>query len=235
MLRRRASVCCRRIASVIASKPGTLRFCSSSTKPRRERPSTSSGFWFRNEPPPNSLISRRCSDLVNSSQSGVSGILVLPSDSLRRTRFDTNVNQRLTEMAPVHRQRAAMGRTTYAANAFRTAFDSICSAANVNRVPLTSPMRRKVSRATGSQRSVEAPSANIARARCSSESRSVHEIPSIAHLGSSRNAKPNDRTEDVKVLLKFCKWAEAPRAVCHPKILFGERTSSPAHGGCECY
>jgi hypothetical protein len=48
----------------------------------------SSGFWFRNEPPPNSLISKRCSDLVNSSQSGVSGILVLPSDSLRRPRLD---------------------------------------------------------------------------------------------------------------------------------------------------
>jgi hypothetical protein len=31
-------------------------------------------FWFRNEPPPNSLISKRCSDLVNASQSGVSGI-----------------------------------------------------------------------------------------------------------------------------------------------------------------
>jgi hypothetical protein len=85
-------------------------------------------------------------------------------------------------MAPVHRQRAAVSRAAYAANAFRTAFDRICSAAGVSRVPLTSPTRRKVSRATGSQRSVEAPSAKIATARCSSESRSVHEIPSIAHL-----------------------------------------------------
>jgi hypothetical protein len=83
----RASVCCRRIASVKASSPGTLRFCPVSTKPRRQRPSTSAGFWFRNEPPPNNLISRRCSDLVNSSQSGVSGILVHPCESLRRSRF----------------------------------------------------------------------------------------------------------------------------------------------------
>jgi hypothetical protein len=26
-------------------------------------------------------------------------------------------------------------------------------------------------------------------------------------FGSSRNAKPNDRTKDVKVLLKFYRWA----------------------------
>ena len=75
-----------------------------------------------------------------------------------------------------------MSPTPYAANAFRTAFDSICSAASVNRDPLTSPIRCNVSIATGSQRSVEALSANIAMARCSSASRSVHEMSSIVHL-----------------------------------------------------
>jgi hypothetical protein len=37
----------------------------------------SAAFWFRKEPPPNNLISRRCSDLVNSSQ-GIAEIVVLP-------------------------------------------------------------------------------------------------------------------------------------------------------------
>jgi hypothetical protein len=64
-----------------------------------------------------------------------------------------------------HSQIAIMA--DYAANAFRTASDSICSAAGVNRERLTSPMRLKVRRATGSHKSVETPSANIAMARCS--------------------------------------------------------------------
>jgi hypothetical protein len=55
----------------------------------------------------------------------------------------------------------------YAANAFRTASDSICSAAKVNREPFTNPTRRSVRRATGSHKSMEAPSASIAMARCS--------------------------------------------------------------------
>ena len=45
------------------------------------------------------------------------------------------------------------------------------------------PMRLKVRSATGSHKSAEAPSANIAMTRCSSESRSVHEMPSIDYLG----------------------------------------------------
>jgi hypothetical protein len=66
--RRRAAACCSRIASVNTSNTGMLSFCSSSMKPQRRRPSMSSAFWFRKEPPPNNLISRRCSDRVNSSQ-----------------------------------------------------------------------------------------------------------------------------------------------------------------------
>ncbi len=73
----------------------------------------------------------------------------------------------------------------YAANARRTAADSICSAAGVNCEPITNPMRRNVMRATGSQNAVETPSANIAIVRCSSESRSVQEMPSTMHLSSS--------------------------------------------------
>ena len=74
--------------------------------------------------------------------------------------------------------------TAYA-NWCRSAVVSIFSAAGVNREPLTRPMRFKVRRATGSQNSIETPSPNIATTRCSSGSRSVHEIPSIAYLGSS--------------------------------------------------
>jgi hypothetical protein len=48
-----------------------------------------------------------------------------------------------------------------------------------------SPRRVKVRSATRSQNSVETPSANIAKVRCSSVSKSVHAIPSIVHLGSS--------------------------------------------------
>jgi hypothetical protein len=43
-------------------------------------------------------------------------------------------------------------------------------------------MRFRVSRATGSQNSIEAPSHRIASARCSLASRSVQAIPSIAQL-----------------------------------------------------
>jgi hypothetical protein len=76
-VRRRAAACCSRIASVNTSNPGMLRFCLSSMKPRRRRPSMSAALSFRKEPPPNNLISRRCSDLVNSSQ-GITGTLMLP-------------------------------------------------------------------------------------------------------------------------------------------------------------
>jgi hypothetical protein len=90
--------------------------------------------------------------------------------------------------------------SAHAANARRTATDSICSAAGVNCEPITSPMRRNVMSATGSQNAVETPSANIAIVRCSSESRSVQEIPSTVHLGSS--LPPNqDGTSSVKILL----------------------------------
>ena len=144
--RRRAPDCCSRIASVNTSNPGMLSFWSSSMKPRRRRPSMSAAFWFRTEPPPNSLINRRCSDLVNASQ-GTTGIFMLPV---------------------IQDQRAAI-MIAYAANARRTAADSNCSPAGVNREPLTNPMRLTVRRATGSHKSVETPSANIAMARCSSE------------------------------------------------------------------
>jgi hypothetical protein len=87
----------------------------------------------------------------------------------------------------------------HAANALRAASDSICSAAGVNRERLTSPMRLKVRRATGSHRSLETPSANIAMARRSSASRSVHKIPSIACLGSSLIAESNDISRRLKI------------------------------------
>jgi hypothetical protein len=51
--RRRAFAYCSRVASVNTSNPGMPRFCSSSTKPRRRRPSMSAAFWLRNDPPPN--------------------------------------------------------------------------------------------------------------------------------------------------------------------------------------
>jgi hypothetical protein len=74
---RAAGACCSRAPSVNTSNPGMLRFCASSINPRRLRPSMSAAFWLRKEPPPNNLISRRCSDLVNSSQ-GIVGILMVP-------------------------------------------------------------------------------------------------------------------------------------------------------------
>jgi AraC-like DNA-binding protein len=74
---RAAAACCSRMPSVNTSNPGMLRFCASSINPRRLRPSMSAAFWLRKEPPPNNLISRRCSDLVNSSQ-GIVGILMVP-------------------------------------------------------------------------------------------------------------------------------------------------------------
>jgi hypothetical protein len=81
----------------------------------------------------------------------------------------------------------------YAANACRTAANSNCSAADVSREDLMKPRRVKVTRATGSQNSVETPSANIAKARCSSLSKSVHAMPSMLHLGSSLPRR-HDRT-----------------------------------------
>ena len=71
----------------------------------------------------------------------------------------------------------------HAANACRTAAASNFSPASVNRDPLINPILANVTSATGSQKSAETPSANIAIARCSSESRSFQEIPSISHLG----------------------------------------------------
>src|SRR5450759_2197538 len=61
-------------------------------------------------------------------------------------------------------------------------------------------MRVKVRTATGSHNSAETPASNIAIARCSSASRSVQEMPSIAHLRVE--APHDDRACDVKVLLK---------------------------------
>jgi len=60
---------------------------SLSIRPRRSSPSMALGSWFRKLPQPKSLISKRCSVLVNSSQSVDAGILVLPVDSLRRSSF----------------------------------------------------------------------------------------------------------------------------------------------------
>src|SRR5450759_2350967 len=60
-------------------------------------------------------------------------------------------------------------------------------------------MRVKVRTATGSHNSAETPASNIAIARCSSASRSVQEMPSIAHLRVE--APRDDRACDVKVLL----------------------------------
>jgi hypothetical protein len=91
----------------------------------------------------------------------------------------------------------------YAANACRTAADSNCSAAGVSRENLMSPRRVKVRRATGSQSSVETPPFNIAKARCSSTSKSVHAIPSILHLVSPPISRCHDRTRKVKDLLKL--------------------------------
>jgi hypothetical protein len=59
----------------------------------------------------------------------------------------------------------------------------------------------------GSHSSAEAPSANIAMARCSSESRSVHEMPSTACLHLT-NPEQHDRTLKVKDLLKLSEGAK---------------------------
>jgi hypothetical protein len=88
----------------------------------------------------------------------------------------------------------------YVANSCRMAALRNLSAASVNLEPLTRPMLIRVRRATGSHNSTETPAPNIAIARCSFESRSVHEMPSIAYL---RVELPrNDRACEVKVLLK---------------------------------
>src|SRR5882757_868253 len=84
---RAAAACCSRMPSVKTSNPGMLRFCASSINPRRLRPSMSAAFWLRKEPPPNNLISRRCSDLVNSSQ-GIVGILMLPARQAQTSKHE---------------------------------------------------------------------------------------------------------------------------------------------------
>jgi hypothetical protein len=95
--RRMTSACCSRIASVNTSNPGMLRFSSSSTKPRRRRPSMSAAFWFRNEPPPKSLMSKRCSGLVSSSQS-VADIFDAPLRFLSQFELrSSSVNDKLME------------------------------------------------------------------------------------------------------------------------------------------
>jgi len=60
-------------------------------------------------------------------------------------------------------------------------------------------MRFKVKSATGSHRSVETPSINIAMVRCSSSLRSVHEMPSIAHLARHGIPQPHDSSRRLKI------------------------------------
>jgi len=88
---------------------------------------------------------------------------------------------RVCRSLKLHHQRMTSG---YAANSRRTAAEINCSASNVNREPLMRPIRFKVRSVTGSQSSAENPTDSIARARCSSASRSVHEISSIVSPGS---------------------------------------------------
>jgi hypothetical protein len=87
-VRRRASACCSRTAPMNTCNPGTVSFPSSSIRSRRRRPEMVSGFWCRSEPPPNNLVSRRCSSLVSWLQCVVAGISRLPSDSRRNTKRD---------------------------------------------------------------------------------------------------------------------------------------------------
>jgi hypothetical protein len=73
--RDRTSACCRRrIATVKTSRPGIASALFASTKPRARSSSTTAGSSLRKLPPPNSLISARCSILVSSSQPGASDI-----------------------------------------------------------------------------------------------------------------------------------------------------------------
>jgi hypothetical protein len=110
--------------------------------------------------------------------------MLTPSISNRTAAISKIISKNLRKKPRAFSLCGAPNRDAYAAKARRTAAVSICSACSVKRQPLMKPMRFKVRSATGSHKSAETPSANIAMTRCSSESRSVHEMPSIDHLGS---------------------------------------------------
>jgi transposase-like protein len=97
----------------------------------------------------------------------------------------------------------------YAANARRTAADSICSAAGVSCEPVTSPMRRNVRTATGSQSAVETPSANIAIVRCSC-AQSNGSRPSDAAKRKSRPKAALFKLNDARIM----RGEVAARSAC---------------------
>jgi hypothetical protein len=100
-IRDRASACCLRIASVRTSNPGIDRLSPSSTKPRARSSSTTTRSSFRRVPPPNSLISARCSNRVNSSQTVVSSIVDPRWFSSKPELRAAKVNERLRVMMAV--------------------------------------------------------------------------------------------------------------------------------------
>jgi hypothetical protein len=109
--RRRASACCSRTAPMNTCKPGTVSFPSSSIRSRLTRPEMVSGFWCRKEPPPNSLVSRRCSSLVSWFQCVVAGISRHSSDSRRTTKRDLDLGHfGATAQVPSFSFRAAESR-----------------------------------------------------------------------------------------------------------------------------
>jgi hypothetical protein len=76
--RDRATSCWRRIASVRTNNPPMESASLSSTKARARNCSTTAGVSLLKLPPPNSLISARCSSLDNASQPAASDILGAP-------------------------------------------------------------------------------------------------------------------------------------------------------------
>ena len=78
--RDRATSCWRRIASVRTNNPPMESASLSSTKARARKCSTTAGVSLLKLPPPNSLISARCSSLDNASQPAASDIVGCPLD-----------------------------------------------------------------------------------------------------------------------------------------------------------
>jgi hypothetical protein len=76
--RDRATSCWRRIASVRTNNPPMESASLSSTKARARNCSTTAGVSLLKLPPPNSLISARCSSLDNASQPAASDIVGAP-------------------------------------------------------------------------------------------------------------------------------------------------------------
>src|SRR5664279_4898214 len=95
------------------------------------------------------------------------------------------------------------------------------SAAGVNRPPLTKPMRAKVRITTESHNAKGTPAPSIAIVRCSSGSRSDHEMPSILHLCSI--APRDSQASNLKDLLKLSagrKGAAAQKFPSPPIVVF---------------